>query len=443
MARNSSLPPALASPVTQPGAGVPHPHRPHSISPLRDFVEQIAIAFILAFLVRGFGAEAFVIPTGSMAPTLMGMHKDVDCPRCGAQFMVNASEEFDHRGNQRELATVVSGICANCRLPVKLADRPTFNGDRILVNKFLYNLPWVSKDQPKRWEVVVFHYPEEPETNYIKRLVGMPNEQLKIIHGDILRKPLGTDDDFRLLRKPMPHLQAMLQTVYDDRYRPKLLEAKPAWHRWSASEPSSWSEVESQTSAYTSKPTDSWSTLRYQHLIPDPSQSRALIAGQPADPQPRLISDYYSYNSGSPYEQQMADPISPHWVGDLSIRFQAKSTEKSGALRVTLVEAGVFYHCEIDLQTGQARLFRDDEQLGDPAPTAFKNGGTHDIQFANVDGRLTLWIDGDTPFGEGMLVQDGQEGYGAPTAEDLQPVRIASRAASVTVSDLVLCRDIY
>jgi len=44
----------------------------------RETIESIVIAFVLAFLFRTFEAEAFVIPTGSMAPTLMGRHKDVD-----------------------------------------------------------------------------------------------------------------------------------------------------------------------------------------------------------------------------------------------------------------------------------------------------------------------------------------------------------------------------
>jgi hypothetical protein len=48
----------------------------------RETVESIAMAVILALLFRGFVAEAFVIPTGSMAPTLQGRHKDVQCPKC-------------------------------------------------------------------------------------------------------------------------------------------------------------------------------------------------------------------------------------------------------------------------------------------------------------------------------------------------------------------------
>ena len=61
----------------------------------RETVEAIVVAMILALLVRGFEAEAFVIPTGSMAPTLMGRHKEITCPQCGYVYAVNASEEVE------------------------------------------------------------------------------------------------------------------------------------------------------------------------------------------------------------------------------------------------------------------------------------------------------------------------------------------------------------
>jgi signal peptidase I len=56
-------------------------------------------------------------------------------------------------------------------------------GDFILVNKFAYGvrLPIVNQKiltvgEPKRGEVVVFRYPLNPSTNYIKRVVGLPND---------------------------------------------------------------------------------------------------------------------------------------------------------------------------------------------------------------------------------------------------------------------------
>ena len=66
---------------------------------IRETIESVVIAFVLAFLFRTFEAEAFVIPTGSMAPTLMGRHKDFDCPKCGYNYQVSASEEVDAEGN--------------------------------------------------------------------------------------------------------------------------------------------------------------------------------------------------------------------------------------------------------------------------------------------------------------------------------------------------------
>src|SRR6185369_7012167 len=60
---------------------------------IRETLDSIVIAFILAFLFRTFEAEAFVIPTGSMALTLMGAHKDHICPECGTPYKVSASIE--------------------------------------------------------------------------------------------------------------------------------------------------------------------------------------------------------------------------------------------------------------------------------------------------------------------------------------------------------------
>src|SRR5438876_7173596 len=73
---------------------------------LRETIESVVIAFVLAFLFRTFEAEAFVIPTGSMAPTLMGQHKDISCNECGVTFRVGATE--DH-------GVLTQCICPNCR----------------------------------------------------------------------------------------------------------------------------------------------------------------------------------------------------------------------------------------------------------------------------------------------------------------------------------------
>lgn len=84
----------------------------------------------VVFFVRSFLYEPFKIPSGSMEPTLIA-------------------------------------------------------GDFILVNKFAYGvrLPVVNKkvievDQPKRGDVMVFRYPEDPSTDYIKRVIGVPGDKI-------------------------------------------------------------------------------------------------------------------------------------------------------------------------------------------------------------------------------------------------------------------------
>jgi signal peptidase I len=145
---------------------------------IRETVESIVIAFVLAFLFRTFEAEAFVIPTGSMAPTLMGRHKDVVCPKCGYRYQVSASEEESEDPTRRQPSDCIAGKCPMCHyvLPMRpdlpqgvpetrQADIPiqrSYNGDRILVNKYIYEFT-----DPKRWDVVVFKFPGDAKVYYI------------------------------------------------------------------------------------------------------------------------------------------------------------------------------------------------------------------------------------------------------------------------------------
>lgn len=146
----------------------------------RETVESVVIAVILAFLFRGFVAEAFVIPTGSMAPTLMGRHVDVTCPQCRYAYRTGATEE-----NEPRRGVVETTFCPICRYPLHLdrvrnPNQRSFTGDRILVSKFAYEL-----SEPERWDVIVFKYPGNAKQNYIKRLIGLPGELIRIRHGDI------------------------------------------------------------------------------------------------------------------------------------------------------------------------------------------------------------------------------------------------------------------
>lgn len=151
---------------------------PVSSQGARETVESIVVAVILAFLFRSFVGEAFIIPTGSMAPTLQGRHLDVKCDGCRFRYRAGAS---------RDNPSIVA--CPNCGLRKEpaygfLSNESAFAGDRILVSKFTYDLV-----DPQRWEVIVFKFPGNAKQNYIKRLVGLSNEMLMIWRGNVHSAP--------------------------------------------------------------------------------------------------------------------------------------------------------------------------------------------------------------------------------------------------------------
>src|SRR5262249_12455712 len=53
---------------------------------VRQTVELLIGLFLCVLLVRNFAAEAYVVPTGSMAPTLLGLHSELTCQDCGFVF---------------------------------------------------------------------------------------------------------------------------------------------------------------------------------------------------------------------------------------------------------------------------------------------------------------------------------------------------------------------
>lgn len=104
---------------------------------VREYTEALVTALLVAFVIRSFVVEAFKIPSGSMIPTLM-------------------------------------------------------IGDHIFVNKFVYGLriPFTKKKivalgSPERGEAVVFMYPLDESKDFIKRVVGLPGDRIRI-QGDRL-----------------------------------------------------------------------------------------------------------------------------------------------------------------------------------------------------------------------------------------------------------------
>ncbi len=127
----------------------------HKKSGLRENIEAILVAVVLALFIRTFVVQAFKIPSGSMKETLQ-------------------------------------------------------IGDHILVNKFIYGIkiPFVRatlipiKD-PQRKDIVVFEYPEDPAKDFIKRVIGVAGDTIKIRNKKLyVNGELQNPNDYAVYKDP-------------------------------------------------------------------------------------------------------------------------------------------------------------------------------------------------------------------------------------------------
>jgi signal peptidase I len=54
------------------------------------------------------------------------------------------------------------------------------NSDRLFINKFVYRIEPI-----RRGDVVVFHYPRDPTKSYIKRVIALPGDRIRIDQGQV------------------------------------------------------------------------------------------------------------------------------------------------------------------------------------------------------------------------------------------------------------------
>ena len=111
---------------------------------VREYVESLLIAGVLALLIRTFIITPFKIPTGSMEPTLMP-------------------------------------------------------GDKIFVSRFIYRFR-----KPQRGDIIVFRYPEDLRRDFIKRLVAFGGETVEITDGKIKIDGELVDGSTVILPAPFP-----------------------------------------------------------------------------------------------------------------------------------------------------------------------------------------------------------------------------------------------
>jgi signal peptidase I len=384
------------------------------------------------------------------------------------------------------------------------------SGDRVLVTKCNEAIMG-----PSRYDVVVFKYPKGPmdkntPKNYIKRLMGLPGEILAIFFGRVYHRVPEKQGDlfyndsndpkiskfdlwqdqymhtneksatdafeagkFTILRKPPGVMMALRRIVYDNDFQAKDLVGK--LDRWSPTAGSTWKPDQAKGDDYAKgfvsdgKAADKIDWLRYQHLVRHDEiegEAKKNLAGI----KKMLILDTLDYNTAmtdrpGDSDQEFYNTMyaHAHWVGDLMIECNLEVIEAKGEFCLELSRGINRFQASFDLASGACTLYRlgKDNKREDPPlavkPTSVKATGNYMVRLANIDARLTVWVDRELPFGDGKEY-DPPEVRGpndkdlkdadiiarrGPTDNDFEPASIGSKGANVKIAHLRLWRDIY
>ncbi|MCS6977336.1 MAG: S26 family signal peptidase [Gemmatales bacterium] len=258
---------------------------------LRESVETVVFVIVLVLMLKAFVAEAFVIPTGSMATSLLGYHRHAHCQQCGHEFPVNASDDAEgSRRGQGQLASLA--VCPNCR-NIQPLQPGIDGGDKVLVLKPHYDL-----HSPQRLDVFVFKYPGKQESdgrriggpqenftakNYIKRLWGLPGEKLSIWHGDVYLIEGGKDGQplrREIIRKPPVKMLEMRRSVSDaDQVAADLKDFLPPL--WADEQPGQGWQTTDASGTFQVQAGAEERRLRYRHFLrppPLPAQTIQRVA---------------------------------------------------------------------------------------------------------------------------------------------------------------------
>ncbi|MFH5803497.1 signal peptidase I [Alienimonas sp. DA493] len=229
----TASPPPPTTRVGAPGPGPePAARRPRSGWALtaRTAADSLALLAVAVMVAHAFLVEGYVISSGSMAPGLFGYHKRVTCPSCTHSFARGVSFDGvaglpgrmtagEGDGDGTPARPVTFAHCPNCGQPeIDVSAAPDTQGDQLLVLKHAF--AW---RDPRRWEVVVFRHPEDARQAYVKRVVGLPGEAIRVAGGDVWANG-------ELCRKPLTTQRAVRIPVYDPAHAPRPDDApEPRW----------------------------------------------------------------------------------------------------------------------------------------------------------------------------------------------------------------------
>jgi len=269
---------------------------------VRHLLESLIFLALAVILIRAFQLEGYLISTGSMANSLLGYHKRVTCPECERLFAVGTSFDESQPVAGRDAGKAPDLVtCPNCGLPhIDIRKVPTTQGDQILIHKeaFLFR-------NPRRGEVAVFRNPAHGSQVYLKRVMGLPGEEVQLKEGDLFI-------NHERVQKNWEEQKAVRELVHDARFSKSSETLKPRWvasrdeNQWSwSAEEKSW-----HFSVKESAPPTNYDWLQYQHWWKSGGNHRtAIVIPKPEQTDEEFAEQLRNELKKNPEETSEPDPL--------------------------------------------------------------------------------------------------------------------------------------
>lgn len=371
----------------------------HRTAAVRRALELSGLLLCVLLVIRAIVIEPYGVPTGSMAPTLLGHHKAASCPRCGCPVRVGVSP----------VAPDPTAACPNCgQAPLDLGDIPVNRGDHLLVNKFLFDLR-----PPRRWELALFRHPATPGRAFLKRVVGLPGELIQLQDGDI-------HADHELARKTLVEARALRIPIFAQGFLPAL----DGWRvRWETEPSDGPATVDGARLLLPAASATEYAWLVYRHTY-DTSDT----------PSPVLDACFYNGEDNSRKLQP---------VHDFLIECEAEVRSGDGWLALGLDDGGSRIVAELPIGS-----VKEGARLSEETPlgtTLFRTapgiglapGKRYRLELAFVDRRASLALDGRE------LFRPLDRPALASRSAVIRPARVGARGADVIVHPFRLFRDVH
>lgn len=410
----------VATPAAPPPPAAHPPHPPLGFT-IRRFAHVLTLFVCLFLIVRTTFVEPFGVTTGSMAETIHGNRREAPCPRCGVPLNVGSPDERRTDNPQDDVT------CPNCGLRhidlTKLAGETL--GDRLMVDKLVYRLR-----SPRRWEVAVFRCPVDDTKPYVKRVVGLPGEAVRLFDGDVYA-------DGVLQRKTLPQVRETRIPVFQMDYPPR----PDGWaFRWEVG-PVVDSPKLPPTAKLPLPPVAD--VVQDARLILDATAAPVGLTYRHRDPDANkddVVRDRVVYNGAMRRE----------WgpVHDFVLECEVEVVSGSGAFACRLGDGADTVKADIPIgQNHPASVGHEGGPEHAEAAVAFQPGKRYHLEFAFVDRRLFLAVDGKEVIAPLDLPQVPPGKKSTDPAEKRKgldrPLQLGVSGARVVLHHLTLYRDIH